>query len=307
MLYRDEFITKSLDLNLFFLRIMKEHSFFLEIGFTPKDTRLAGDARYYKTEFERLLTEATELANGNVSYEAIESRQFVTQYTSEAERLTGFYTGESFNLNLTRREMTLNPGAGRAAEMERRVDVLNRKALKLTSALADFKGRLLQSVLSCRTFTTNYPSLIQHTLEEANHYIEMLESLIEKRGMSEKADILNEEVFWNDKMSGHAKVMAGLLDPSEEELINIARMFAQEFNELTYEAKQALAMPCQAITVTANSIAAAERLRAFKIAGMEGLLECKIRSIIIPLLADHVLREANHYLCELGECRMTSQ
>lgn len=28
----------------------------------------------------------------------------------------------------------------------------------------------------------------------------------------------------------------------------------------------------------------------------EGILTCKIKSIIIPLLADHVLREANHFI-----------
>lgn len=54
-------------------------------------------------------------------------------------------------------------------------------------------------------------------------------------------------------------------------------------------------------TSTAESIKATERLRDFKAAGAEGLLECKIKSIIIPLLTDHVLREATHYLCALGE------
>jgi hypothetical protein len=29
---------------------------------------------------------------------------------------------------------------------------------------------------------------------------------------------------------------------------------------------------------------------------VQGLVECKIKSIIIPLLGDHTLREANHYL-----------
>lgn len=34
----------------------------------------------------------------------------------------------------------------------------------------------------------------------------------------------------------------------------------------------------------------------FKEAGVSGIEECKIKSIILPLLADHVLREANHYI-----------
>jgi len=37
-------------------------------------------------------------------------------------------------------------------------------------------------------------------------------------------------------------------------------------------------------------------LKQFKEAGNDGILNCKIKSIIIPLLADHVLREANHYI-----------
>ena len=36
--------------------------------------------------------------------------------------------------------------------------------------------------------------------------------------------------------------------------------------------------------------------REFKIAGEEGIIKCKIKSIIIPLLADHVVREANHFI-----------
>lgn len=34
----------------------------------------------------------------------------------------------------------------------------------------------------------------------------------------------------------------------------------------------------------------------FKVQVTQGLIECKIKSIIIPLLGDHTLREANHFL-----------
>ena len=39
-----------------------------------------------------------------------------------------------------------------------------------------------------------------------------------------------------------------------------------------------------------------ERYRDFKAAGTKGITSCSVRSVILPLLADHVLREANHYL-----------
>jgi hypothetical protein len=48
--------------------------------------------------------------------------------------------------------------------------------------------------------------------------------------------------------------------------------------------------------VTEESLRATKELRNFKAQGTEGILECKVKSIIIPLLGDHTLREANHYL-----------
>jgi len=39
-----------------------------------------------------------------------------------------------------------------------------------------------------------------------------------------------------------------------------------------------------------------KKFRDFKVAGVEGIENCKIRSLILPLLADHVLREANHFI-----------
>ena len=38
------------------------------------------------------------------------------------------------------------------------------------------------------------------------------------------------------------------------------------------------------------------QFRDFKAAGAKGILNCEVQSIILPLLADHVLREANHYI-----------
>ena len=92
----------------------------------------------------------------------------------------------------------------------------------------------------------------------------------------------------------HALFIRGLLDPSETELIVTADKFELEYKELLERARQ---QDCRA----ANGLAKASlnetlKYREFKAAGTEGILDCKIASIILPLLADHVLREANHYI-----------
>jgi hypothetical protein len=304
LISQNEFITMSLDLNLFFLRIMKEHSFFLEVGFTPRDKDMAERARMFRERFEQLLSEATALANGNVSANLLTSNQATTQYTLEAERLTNFYTGIPFNLELTRRERMLRPtGPGvQDARLEGEVERLDRRAYQLTAELVNYKEQLLRSVRTCNMFTVNYPLLIEHILREARHFMNMLLMLVRRESINRPEDLISQELFWNRQMGEHAKFIAGLLDPSEEALIETARIFGREFDELTVEAEQASRHAMDIANVTANSLQETERLRDFKSAGTRGLLECRIQSIIIPLLGDHVLREANHYLCIMGAC-----
>jgi hypothetical protein len=304
MLTQREFVTQSIDLNLFFLRIMKEHSFFLQIAFTPRDKTWGAEAEAFRKGFERLLTKAVNLADGLVSSDTLSSRQIVTQHTLEAERLTGFYTGIPFDFALTERESELSPARTRLGgpEIVNETEDLDREAYRLTAELAQYKTRLLANVRACKMFTMNYPLLIDHILREAKFFMNMLASLVSGKDIMQKEDLINQEIFWNRIMAEHSKFIAGFLDPSEEALIDTARMFGKEFDALTAEAAEAMRQTGGIARVTAESRDAAKRLRDFKEAGTTGVLDCKIESIIIPLLGDHVLREANHYLCVLGVC-----
>lgn len=97
-------------------------------------------------------------------------------------------------------------------------------------------------------------------------------------------------------MAEHSKFIRGLLDPTEDELINIANNFSIQFDQLTNEAIRAMdsTMPLQ--KVTEDSLNATKAIKDFKTQGTQGILDCKIKSIIIPLLGDHTIREASHYL-----------
>lgn len=297
MITQREFVTFSIDLNLFFLRIMKEHALFLELSLTPKDKALGTEVANMRAGFDRLLSETIEVANDNVSRDTLESRQFVTQYTLEAERLTSFFTGVPIDTRLTERAMRLSPdGQGFEASTVQRVESINTRAYQQTSALADFKAKLLSNVLSCKTFTNAYPLLIDHILREARFYMQRIYMLMQGETIRGREDLITREAFWSRIMAEHSKFIAGLLDPTEEALIDKARAFGREFDELTAEAIQAQNQTREIGAVTAETLQHTRQLRDFKAAGTEGIIDCKIRSIIVPLLADHVLREANHYI-----------
>ena len=57
----DNYVVNSLELHLFFGRIMKEHSLFLMAGFTPANVSFSKQAEFYKREFEKVLCRAIAL------------------------------------------------------------------------------------------------------------------------------------------------------------------------------------------------------------------------------------------------------
>jgi hypothetical protein len=96
--------------------------------------------------------------------------------------------------------------------------------------------------------------------------------------------------------SSRGLFIEGYLDPSEDALKAVAEEFAEQFETLAQQAAAARDRIQMLPQIAARSEAAASRIRAFKAQATEDILSCSIRSIIMPLLADHVLREANHYL-----------
>jgi hypothetical protein len=59
----------------------------------------------------------------------------------------------------------------------RMVEDLNNRAIRAAEQIEAFKSKVLQDVLACKMFTTNYPLLIDHILREAKFYLRMLRNL----------------------------------------------------------------------------------------------------------------------------------
>ncbi|RFM20483.1 DUF2935 domain-containing protein [Clostridium botulinum] len=277
---------------------MKEHSFFLQIGFTPKDSRLMRQANAFRMEFDRLLADAIYLSNGVVSNSVLQSGEVVTPFTLKAEMASAYFTGVNIPIRLTEAEEGLMGDTSTKVNpmLEEKVSMLNQRAMGLTRALAQFKTKILSDVICCRIFTVNYPLLIDHILREAKFYFQLVRRLQNREEINLEKEAYEQETFWNRIMAEHSKFIRGLLDPTEDELIKTANNFANEFDELTEEAKEAMDNAMAISKVTDDSLKATIEIKKFKAQGTQGLVECKIKSIIIPLLGDHTLREANHYL-----------
>lgn len=290
-----EYVILSLDINLFFGRIMKEHSLFLLAGFPAKETEFIRRADQFREQFEDGLRRTVKLADGIVSEAVLTSGEVVTEFTKKAECETKKLTDIPIDVKITEAEERLRAGGGARInrQIAYQVKMLNRQMLRSLNGLIAFKEEILREVTKCRLYTANYPLLIEHILREAKLYREILTEL-EQRGRISMPDLRNMEVFWNQIMMEHAEFIRGLLDPTECELIQTAEGFAKDYCRLLEEAKEQDGKAAGALT--ARTLQTTKQYQQFKTAGTKGITDCEIRSIILPLLADHVLREANHYL-----------
>ena len=242
MMMNQNYIRQSLELHLFFARIMKEHAFFLQVSFTPKFNEYSEKADIFRTEFDQLLEDVVQISDGVVGRDVLSSGEVVTPYTMDAEKATVYYTGVLIPVDITaaENELTSRDGASPIPNMGQMVYEINQRAMKLINALIEFKSDVLANVLSCNMFTNNYPQLIEHIIREAEMYLMMTKQLQEGANTDMMNDEVEQEMFWNNIMAEHAKFIRGLLDPTEVDLIKAAENFGIKFDDLNNQLDDAV-------------------------------------------------------------------
>jgi predicted heme/steroid binding protein len=304
LLTNQEYVKKSLELNLFFLRIAKEHTIFAAASLPPRDKAVAQQLLDFKKRFETLLGRVIDLSSGIIGPEVKTSGELVTEFTLQAEEKTQNLTGIPIDMSLTQRELSLTSQMRFSANMrisekepaDNSVSRINKEALSLMNAALDLKKTLLNNVLNCKAFSYTYPLMLDHVIREGLLYVMLLNRLENKEKVDSSRELIEFELNWNRIMGEHSKFIRGYLDPSEEVLFETANSFAKEFDSLMARTMDLPKQPSLLPQITRESSNRVVKLRAFKVQGLKGILACKIKSVIPPLLADHVTREANHYL-----------
>ena len=105
-----EYVGISLELHLFFDRIMKEHSFFIEMSLTEKNKQEKNIANNFQKLFSDILEKIVTLANGRINNNLLNSGEIVTDKTLEAERKSSNLTQIQIDTNITLMESELKSG-----------------------------------------------------------------------------------------------------------------------------------------------------------------------------------------------------
>ena len=177
---------------------MKEHSFFLEASFTDKNKEFKNIAHEFQNEFSKILENIVNLANNNLRQDFLQANELVTKNTLEAESKSSELTTIPINTNITKKELNLQSGNININPLlVNNINSLNTKTLNLVRNLIHFKIDVLNQVLTCKSYTTNYPLLITHIMNEAKMYYDLLLK-VQKQEQFSPNYLKEQELFWNN-------------------------------------------------------------------------------------------------------------
>lgn len=184
-----------------------------------------------------------------------------------------------------------------------------------------FKNHLVHLMLTCCLPGNNPPLMLDHMAREAEYVLKLLDFMKCGKPALQQMSKLIANVFWLRVMEDHTQFIRGRVDPSERGIINTVDEFATAFDDLFLQARDFASMlhhrhhdygkphrtyrhdhaemPAYNRFVQDVRVATT-RLRDFKKAAHKMIEDCKIVSIIPAALADHVRREADHFLMVLA-------
>lgn len=184
----------------------------------------------------------------------------------------------------------------------RQIQAFNSEVYQAAVAIWGYKRKVLGLTLRCEIQSNNFPLLVDHISREAAYFANRLKELNEGKLAPEPDKIIQENVFFLRIMADHSKFIGHLLDPSERKLVDQAREFSHDFDQLLFQAADLDSMRPQSETVPIldqfldqNRVSVVS-LRDFKKTARDLIEACRIKSNIHPLLADHTFREAERFL-----------
>lgn len=184
----------------------------------------------------------------------------------------------------------------------RQVQAFNSEVYQAAAAIWSYKRKVLDLTLRCEIRTNNFPLLVDHISREAAYFANRLKELNEGKLAPTPDTVIQENVFFLRIMADHSKFIGHLLDPSERKLVEQAREFSHDFDQLLFQAVDLESMRPESETkpllgqfLDQNKVSVAS-LRDFKRTARELIEACRIKSNIHPLLADHTFREAERFL-----------
>lgn len=274
----------------FWSEIFRDHAIFIHDNLGPQEEQQARWADGFKLSFERLHVEAEKVAR-QAGIAAPAGAYAVTGVPAEAP-LAGLQGAE-------------------LSRYEQEAVKLNRTLVESLSSIRAFKEQILTKKLDCQVTLALGPTLLAHMIVEAEEAHRALTRVRETTPLPPALEALHHHLVWLPDASGHADVLHGTMEGTEQKLREETYEFKHAFDGMHIKALELYSMlriaPRMAGALrrlNRDSMAKMAVFRAFLAELREHLSDCEVMGgNLPPLLADHMLREELYYTEKIMQIR----
>ena len=297
MLTEEEFYKESIDVNLYYLRTLRDFCINIELSFYG-DNPYKKKAEILARKSQDLGREIVTLTNGKVPSKGLNYQIFYTEYTLPIERLTE----KLFNLNLgtdiTEMQLKLTPTDTFEVnnELITTLTSFNDRATSIANEFINLAREIRDEMTSNNLFSYSYPTMYNFMIIEIELYIGELNRLKE---MIRKDPIiaLDTEYGYNITAYEITSFLRGLIDPNATSYIEVLNNILNEIYPQLLEDYNSLPLsPENQKDLTERSIAVIRRIRLLLRDMLRDLLDAKLYFIIEPLAIDNFYRDINYFL-----------
>jgi|GEM_PF-2598313 len=146
--------------------------------------------------------------------------------------------------------------------------------LPLCKELRGFKEEVLNRLVKGEWIGWIFPLFARHILLELDYFVDKLNGIV----YSDREEV----VFWDVINCEHAGFAAHLLDPTERDLSRKGNRFSKKFERLVRSEKDMMVR---------MSLQSAKELDEYNKQAQVGITSNTVKSVIHPVLIDHVIRE----------------
>lgn len=193
---------------------------------------------------------------------------------------------------------------------EEALNELNKNAYEAAYRLREFKLELLSMSLDSDLKTHLTPTFINDMVNELEEYLQVLSNLT--NNTPSLIHPIHYHMLWLSDAIGHAASITAELDFIETDLIDKARQFKMQFQDLYLKAlimngylrTELLRFPALT-SFNEQSAAAIQNFTEYLDSLRDKRTDHKVLGTLMPLMADHMSREECYYLWKLSQSSST--
>lgn len=290
------FVGQSVNINLYFLRTLREFCATIQLASLEGNSEYSDRALSIASRCEELGRMLVKYSNGNVSQEALDYQIFVTEFTLPIEELTEKLFSIKIATDITKEELNLTAGnlTVPSSEFVNNIMKFNEEAVVICDDLRELCVEIFVRQRSNNLFLYIYPSLLLFMIREIDIYKLELERLI-NRSIVDPIYASDIELLYNLVMQAIAGFLGGLIDPYNQEEVKIFNDFNNKFKEQVKLYRTVSITPNNQKELIEESIKLVDEFHEFMRSIIQMVLDSKINFIIEPLFLDNMYTEINYF------------